>query len=59
MSDVVNLRQARKARKRAEDAATAAANRAKFGQDKAAKRQQRDDATRQARLLEGTKRERE
>jgi hypothetical protein len=59
MSDVVNLRQARKARKRAEDAVTAAANRAKFGQGKAVKRQQQDDAARQTRLLDGAKRERD
>jgi hypothetical protein len=59
MSEIINLRQARKAKKRSEDAAAAAANRAKFGRGKAAKRQQQAEAARQTRLLDGTKRERD
>ena len=37
MAEIVNLRQVRKARARAEKAAEAAANRAKFGRTKAEK----------------------
>lgn len=37
MADVINLKTARKAKARAEKETTAAANRAKFGQSKAAK----------------------
>jgi hypothetical protein len=59
MSEIINLRQARKAKKRIEDAAAAAANRVKFGQGKAARRQQQGDAERQARLLDGAKRVRD
>ncbi|WP_010215440.1 DUF4169 family protein [Sphingomonas sp. PAMC 26621] len=57
MAEVINLRRARKARAR--DAATegAAANRAAFGRTKAERAAATADAERQARLLDGAKRE--
>lgn len=57
MGDVVNLRQARKrfARKAAED--KAAENRARHGLTKAEKLRQRDEAARQARAIDGARRE--
>ena len=57
MGDVVNLRQARKrfARKAAED--KAAENRARYGLTKAEKVRQRDEAERQARTIDGARRE--
>ena len=45
MGDVINLRQARKARARTEKEAAAAANRARFGRTKAEK--QAEDAKRE------------
>ncbi len=57
MSDVVNLRQARKARQRAKDAATADANRMKFGRTTAQKRLDSDTAARADRHLAAIKRE--
>jgi Domain of unknown function (DUF4169) len=57
MAEIVNLRQARKARARAEKEALAAANRAKFGRSKAereAEAAKRDLAEHQ---LDGHKRE--
>jgi hypothetical protein len=57
MAEIVNLRQARKARARAEKAAEAAANRAKFGRtktEKAAEAARRELAERQ---LDSHKRE--
>ena len=59
MAEVVNLRLARKAKKRAGEVDKAAANRAKFGQSKAAKSQQRNDAARADRLLDGAKLDRD
>ncbi len=56
MAEIVNLRMARKAKQRA---GTAAANRAKFGQTKAEKSIQRDEAERAGRTLDGAKLERD
>ena len=57
MAEIVNLRSARKARDRAGAEKLAAENRAKFGQTKAEKLKQRDEAKRAAERLEGHKRE--
>lgn len=57
MAEIVNLRQARKARKRADYAAQADRNRAKFGRTRAEKDRDRIEADRQARLIDGAKRE--
>jgi hypothetical protein len=51
--EVVNLNQARKKRKRAEDEASAAANRARFGRTKAEKSLAAAQADMAARRLEG------
>lgn len=56
--DIVNLRQARKAKARAEKEAEAAANRAKFGRTKAEKASSAAEASKVRRLLDGAKRER-
>jgi len=57
MADVINLRQARKARKRAASEQTAAANRARFGLTVSEKRRQSAETERDGRLLDGAKRE--
>ena len=57
MAEIVNLRLARKARKRAERQSEASANRAKFGQSKEEKKAARLNAERAARTLDGAKRE--
>lgn len=57
MAEIVNLRMARKAKKRADKAETAAANRALSGQSKAAKLARKREADRAARALDGAKRE--
>ena len=57
MAEVINLRTARKARQRGAAEASAAANRAKFGQPKAARQAQKHEADRAAKLLDGAKRE--
>ena len=57
MAEIINLRLARKARAREEAERQAAENRAKFGQTKAQKATQRADAERQARTLDGARRE--
>ena len=57
MTEIINLRQARKAKKRAADAAVAASNRARFGRTKGEKQKQDAEAVRQARELEGKRRE--
>lgn len=57
MGEVVNLRVARKAKRRATEAATAAANRAAFGRTKAEKDADRAEKERAERLLDGAKRE--
>lgn len=56
MAEIVNLRIARKAKKRAGKEREAAANRAKFGQSAAEKKLQRMDAERAERALDGAKR---
>lgn len=55
MAEIVNLRQARKAKKRAQDAAAADANRARHGASKAERRVTRDEADRLARTLDGAR----
>lgn len=57
MAEIINLRQARKAAKRKQDEATAAANRAKFGRTRAERLAQTSDKARAGRLLDGAKRE--
>jgi Domain of unknown function (DUF4169) len=57
MAEIVNLRQARKAKKRAGDAAAADANRARHGATKTERRLARDEAERLARTLDGARRE--
>lgn len=57
MAEIINLRQARKAVKRKQDEATAAANRAKFGRTKAERLAQAGEQDRAARLLDGARRE--
>ncbi|WP_225205971.1 DUF4169 family protein [Novosphingobium huizhouense] len=59
MAEIVNLRTARKARQRADAAAQAAGNRAKFGRTAAEKARDGAEAARAARLLDGARRERE
>lgn len=56
MAEIVNLRQARKAKKRAADTAQADANRALHGASKAERRVTRDEAERVARILDGARR---
>lgn len=56
MAEVINLRMARKARKRADAVAEADANRAKFGRSKAEKRTDGDEAARRNALLDAAKR---
>lgn len=57
MAEIINLRQARKAVKRKQDEATAAANRAKFGRTKAERSAQASEQARALRLIDGAKRE--
>lgn len=57
MAEIVNLRMARKARKRAEDTAAAAQNRALSSRSKAQKQKDRAERDRAARGLDGHKRE--
>lgn len=57
MAEIVNLRMARKARDRVKAEQQAAENRARFGRTKAAKQKERTDAERDARGLEGARRE--
>lgn len=56
MAEIINLRLARKARKRAEDSAQAQANRARHGATKAERRTVQDDAERRDRTLDGARR---
>lgn len=58
MAEIINLRQARKRRGRQEKEALAAANRARFGRTKAERLTSRDQEARQARDLDGKRRER-
>lgn len=53
MGDVINLNKVRKARAREEAAATAAANRVRFGRTGAEKSREKAEAQREARRLEG------
>jgi hypothetical protein len=57
VAEIINLRMARKARARAESAQQAAENRAKFGRSKAQKAIEHTELERQARALDGAKRE--
>jgi hypothetical protein len=57
MAEIINLRQARKAAKRKQDEASAAANRAKFGRSRAERVAQAREQDRTAKLLDGAKRE--
>ncbi len=53
MAEIINLRQARKARKRADDALQADQNRAKFGRTRAEKDRDRIEAERLSRSVDG------
>jgi len=57
MADIINLRQARKARARTEAEAKAAANRARFGRTVAEKRASEAEVRRAETLLDGVKRD--
>ena len=57
MSTVINLRQARKDRDRADKRAKADANAAKFGRTKTQKATEKDAAERTAKHLDGVKRD--
>ncbi len=57
MGEIVNLNRARKARAKADDRATAAANRAAHGRTRADRDQAEAERERAARLLDGAKRE--
>jgi hypothetical protein len=57
MAQIVNLRLARKAKKRAQDAAQAEASRARHGATGAERRLIRNEAERQAGTLDGARRE--
>lgn len=59
MAEIINLRQARKAKRRVTEGDTAAANRARFGRTKGEKLAQDAAAERQERLLDGARRDRE
>lgn len=59
MAEIINLRQARKARKRAAGEGAAAANRARFGQTREERLKHEAEAARQARLLDGARRDEE
>lgn len=56
MADIINLRQARKAKARREAEAVAAANRARFGRSKAEKARDAHAAEQLDRVVEGAKR---
>ena len=57
LGEIVNLRRARKQRRRDQDDATAAANRLAHGVGKAAKRETRAERQRVERALDGHRRE--
>ncbi|HEX9931211.1 MAG TPA: DUF4169 family protein [Allosphingosinicella sp.] len=59
MADIINLRQARKAKGRADSAARAAGNRAKFGRSKAEKEAEKAAREKARRALDGAERETE
>jgi hypothetical protein len=54
MAEIINLRQARKRKQRADAAATAAANRAAFGRTKSDKALATAETIRRSRLLDGS-----
>lgn len=58
MGDVVNLRRARKAKRRAQDEADAAANRLAFGRTKAERTATAREEQRATRVLDGALRDR-
>ncbi len=58
MAEIVNLRLARKAKKRADKAIEADANRARHGRTKAEKQRDRMEEDRVVRALDGAKRDR-
>ena len=57
MADIVNLRQARKARKRVEQERAAEENRRAFGRTKAERQLQKTERERAARAIEAHRRE--
>ena len=57
MADIINLRQARKARARKDKEKVAAANRARFGQTKAEREVRRIEDARQDRVSDGSRRD--
>ena len=57
MGEIVNLRQARKARARADKARLAETNRAKFGRTKAERKADEAEEERKARLIDGARRD--
>lgn len=57
MAEVINLRLARKAKARTDKASQAAANRAVFGESKAARIARKAEAERTARHIDGHQRE--
>ena len=57
MAEIVNLRLARKAKKRRDNEAQAAANRAAFGRTKAQKQVEAAEKERSERMLDGAKRD--
>ena len=57
MADIINLRQARKARARSEAEAKAAANRVRFGRTAQEKQISKTEARRADKLLDGVKRD--
>lgn len=57
MAEVINLRQARKAKARGEAKVQAAANRARHGRTKAQREREAMDTARAERQIEGAKRE--
>ena len=59
MTEIINLRSARKAKARADAAAKAARNRAAFGRTKAEKQAADAEATALGRTLDGARRERD
>jgi len=59
MSNVVNLRQARKAKARGEKERLAQANRAKFGRSKAERLEAEAQESRRVRALDGARREKD
>jgi hypothetical protein len=58
VAEVVNLNRARKAKRRADAAAQAAANRASFGRTGAEKKAAQAEAEHRTRVLDGAKRDR-